>query len=52
MYPFKNQKIKYWSKPKQQGAGNEYTTRPNKNYKLTCWYECLNGVKPNVKMQC
>lgn len=42
-YPFKNQKIKYWSSPKQDGESNTYVTRPSKNYKLIMFYERLNG---------
>lgn len=47
-YPFKNQKIKYWSAPKQDGAPNQYITRPSKNYKLLMFYERLNGDDTEV----
>jgi len=43
MYPFANQKIKYFSEPKQQGDVNTYVTRPSKNYKLIMWYERMGG---------
>lgn len=43
MYPFGNQKIKYFSEPKQEGSAAEYITRPSKNYKLIMWYERMNG---------
>lgn len=48
MYPFGNQKIKYFSEPKQEGAANTYVTRPSKNYKLMMWYERMNGDDAEV----
>ena len=47
-YPFNNQKIKYWSSPKQEGSPNEYVTRPSKSYKLIMWYERMNGDDTKV----